>query len=122
MGPVAGAQLLGGAWNAQAVNQGLQPASDIAAAGNGGEIVEARQQPRLGERLQDAQRERGAADAAAGEAQGGQGGIRWGIGAEDGDAFRCEHLVGGLLRGAFHRLPPGAAADRTCSRFCRYFA
>jgi hypothetical protein len=50
----------------------LQPAGDITAAGDAGQIVEAWQHPRPGQGLQHAEIERCAANAAAGETQGRQ--------------------------------------------------
>ena len=55
--------------SARSVGPGGQPAADVAAAGNGGEIVEPRQQPAVGQPLDHAEGEGGAPDAAAGDAQ-----------------------------------------------------
>src|SRR5690348_10384654 len=52
------------------MNPRRQPAADIAAAGNGREVVELFQEGKAGECLKDTQSKRGASDAAARETEG----------------------------------------------------
>src|SRR5579864_7707378 len=63
------AQLLGCGQPLPALFPGRKPAPDVASAGNGGKIVKIFQDAEFGQPLQGSQRECGAADAAAGDAQ-----------------------------------------------------
>jgi hypothetical protein len=73
-----------------------EPASDVAAAGDGGEIVELVEHVRAGQPLDDAQGEGGAADAAAGDA-------------ERGARTRIDFAIRGEMEGVVNVLEPHVA-------------
>ena len=73
------------------MDQRREPRSDVAAARDGRQVVEVRQHVLPGERLQDAEVERRAADTAARESQADQrvaGGRRLALGAQAGELGR----------------------------------
>src|ERR1019366_4534515 len=59
--------------SAGALLPGCEPATDVAAAGNGGEIVEIGQNAGIGQALEGAEREGGTADPTARDAKGRKG-------------------------------------------------